>query len=133
MTEATPRATVCPDCHSLVPANADDRRKHREWHADIAAKHRGVQKRLGELADTTSRTAGGLSDLRRDVDNTEIPEPVEPMRIEEWPEDEIDDPEDDDDQPVSTYADDDLDYPDTRADATTAFTNSGFTAPTGIA
>lgn len=93
----TPRATVCPEpgCHVLVPATTEDRREHRAGHLHTAKVDRALREELKAIRALVAEIKGEHATLKRAVDQIEIPEPVEPMRIEDWPEDELAEPADD--------------------------------------
>lgn len=109
----TPRATTCPDCRALIPATVEDRRDHRRRHTHDDKVAEAIRTELKSVRALQAEIASRLSNLEKDLDNIEIPEPAEPMTIEEWPDDELDDEDDDDEDDVdletpSPYADDDL-------------------------
>jgi ribosomal protein S15P/S13E len=99
----TPRATACPEdgCHALIPATAEDRANHMAGHVSDKKARRALTDELREMRELLAQIKEDNRNFRKEISNLEIPEPTDPLVIEEWPDDEI--PEDD---PESTYLED---------------------------
>lgn len=112
----TPAAVPChyreangENCVALIPDTDEDRRTHRAWHDSERAYRRGFRDAISERDRIIERAlaridelAQRIDDFGRDIDNIEIPDTVEPLRINEWPDDE--DEDDLDDEPIVTVS-----------------------------
>lgn len=129
--ETSPRplkVTTCFDptgrtvsCYSLVEDTDDARREHRAWHRHEEKVKQGLRDAIRERDEEIGRLSREVGDAQRDVQGIVIPEPVLGIEISRdgWAGD-----DDEDDDPRSTYVDDDLAFPtQARADATAAFTD----------
>ena len=123
-------------CGALILDTDDMRRFHREWHAHEKNAKDGVRSALTARDAKIRELEARITDMQRDVENIDIPDPIDPIEIASggWSDD---DEPDLDDGPRSTYADDDLTgYADaTITDATVATLPavSGLYTPGGIA
>lgn len=127
----------CHRCSALLPDNPDDRREHLAEHADVAKKLEAQRNRVGALLAEIGQLKDAIVDFRRTLDSHPITaEPTE-IVVNDIPDDEIDEFDDltgyagepaesaaDLDNPVSTYADDDV-------NATVALEPADLPLPTG--
>lgn len=128
--ETAPRplkVTTCFDptgrtvsCYALVEDTDEARREHRAWHRHEEKVKQGLRDAVKERDEEIGRLSRQVDDAQRDVKGIVIPEPVLGIEISRdgWAAD-----DDEDDDPRSTYVDDDLAFPteQARADATAAF------------
>lgn len=103
----TPKATVCPKdyCRALIPATSEDRAAHLAGHASDKKATTAMRDELIAMRTLIAELKNDNREFRTELRAIEIPEPTDPLLIEEWPDDEL---PDDDDEPEQTsqYLDD---------------------------
>lgn len=104
MIDTTPRATACPKdyCRALIPANSTDRAAHLAGHTSAEKTERFIRAELIAIRGLIAELKNDNREFRNELAAIEIPEPTDPLVIEEWPEDEL--PEDDDETDESATA-----------------------------
>lgn len=113
MTDPGPTVTICDEdgCHVVIPADIEHRRQHRAGHRHDTKVIEALRRDHRELMTTNdalkSEIAALRAELHREIDNIDIPAPVAPIAIIDTADLEpLEDDDLEDDQPVSTYAQD---------------------------
>lgn len=122
----------CKDCAALTLDTDEDIAKHRVWHLDYDKKFRNTRSAAVEARDSLDGLRANIREYSDQLAQMKPPVEPDPINVRDMPTDDelgIDPAADLEDDPRSTYADDDLTgYPET----TTALAGSPLSAVSGL-